>query len=124
MPSGMNHKLYFRIRHWVDKTLAVPVMTPATLAPVCFILLPCAALEYLTNGAAPNVLVWASALAAVGWMAFVGWRGLRMAKAGMLKSSRDYDRRGKHLLPEYAASESALAARLRKRRATRHSAAR
>jgi len=54
------------------------------------------------------------------WIGFVSWRGWRLMQTNSIKSARDYDRRAKFKLPpEYAASESLLAHRQRKRRSKR-----
>ena len=86
-----------------------------TLGPAALILFPSVMLEYLTNGAAPDVLVWICLAGAVGWMVFVGWRGVRVAKAATIKGDRDYDQKTKFMLPpEYADSESLRATNRRK----------
>jgi hypothetical protein len=121
-------KRYLRIRRWVDRDVSRPSVSSVAIGPACLALAPFVALEYLTDGAAPNALLALPAPIALGWFGFVCWRGSRMARAGMLKSSRDYDRKGKYLLPpEYANSESSFAAARRKRLsrdgANRHSGA-
>lgn len=56
----------------------------------------------------------------VAWVFFAAWRATRLLRADIIKSDRDYDRRGKYLLPpEYAATESPLAASRRRRRTRR-----
>jgi len=53
--------------------------------------------------------------AAVAWIAFTWWRGIRMAQAMAIKGDRSYDRSGKlSLVAEYHGTESATAARSRK----------
>ena len=54
------------------------------------------------------------------WSGFVVWRQLRLLRAAALKGERSYDRGGKAMLSaDYADSESATAARLRRERAKR-----
>lgn len=117
MEPIISAKTVWRIRRWVDHEVSKPTYNSFAFAPACFALTPFVALEFVTHGASPDWLLVLPITFAVAWVGLVIWRGARMAKAGSLKSSRDYDRKGKYLLPpEYADSESTLAARTRKTR--------
>lgn len=63
-----------------------------------------------------KVILWAlMAAIAFPWYAFVGWRAWRLAQAALWRGDRHYDTIGKFRLPpEYAATESATAARKRR----------
>ena len=52
--------------------------------------------------------------AAATWVAFVGWRLVRLMRAKALKSARYYERKGRyHLAPEYHETTSAILDRRR-----------
>lgn len=101
-------RAYLMLRRWVDgcwsehRDSRVLVL----LAGVPFILVPVLGRWWLV----PSILIVAV------WIAFVGWRGSRMARA----SDVHYDRRTKFLLArEYRSSESAMKTSFRKKRRRR-----
>jgi hypothetical protein len=113
---------YLKVRHWVDARLSSESWLVRN-RPFKDSILVFAVLAL--TGWAPFVPRWAvsssSVVAAAFWLlwiAFVGWRAARLIRAGNYKSARDYDQRGKFLLPpEYAASESYMTHQRRSRKA-------
>jgi uncharacterized membrane protein len=108
-------RLYRKVRRWVDReldTVARGFMIPLFAAAGVGIV---AAREL--SGWAEWIAVGAVAASAAAWIGFVAWRAWRLMRASGLRGDRDYDRRIKHdLPPEYADTESATAARRRRRR--------
>ena len=81
----LRNRTYLKVRRWVDRTIAAPGMASLALGPACLFVFPFVMLEQLTRGAAPDALLLCAMLPMIGWMVFVGWRGARMAKAGILE---------------------------------------
>jgi hypothetical protein len=101
---------YVRLRRIVDKDLANSVrpLTPS-LSFLPFFLLQIVLQQRSWAG-------WSLAISAGGaWLMFVGWRAVRLLKAGALKGDRSYDQISKFALPpEYSSTESATKARQRR----------
>jgi hypothetical protein len=113
---------YLKLRHWVDAQLASGswlVRRRPFKDSILIFAIPALLgwAPFVPRWAVSSSLVVAAAMWLL-WIAFVGWRAARLIRAGNYKSARDYDRRGKFLLPpEYAASESYMSHRRRSRKA-------
>ena len=107
---------YLTVRRWIDHDIAHRYRAPsvqisAVLTGVLVMFLLCADGWLLRLALAPFLLLSAICTG------FIFWRLSRIMRATTILSARDYDHRGKFLLPpEYANSESSLAAARRKRR--------
>ncbi|WAC60705.1 hypothetical protein [Brevundimonas sp. SL130] len=113
---------YFKMRHWVDAQLSSEsrhVRERPFIVSLIILFIPALLgwAPFVPRWAVSSSLVVAAAFW-VSWIAFVGWRAARLIRASNYKSARDYDRRGKFLLPpEYAASESYMSHKRRSRKA-------
>lgn len=114
------NRSYLKVRRWVDQDLLayprrpISLMGPLFVAPLAF-----AAASFF--GMLTVVVFYT--LVAPGlalWTTFVLWRAGRIMRAAAIRGDRQFDQRGKYLLPpEYAASESATAAGRRRRNSRR-----
>ena len=111
---------YLRVRREIDAQLAskspqtqgLPFAAGAAalIIPMLLVFVPAVPQWALQGSWLIGLALWAL------WVIFLIWRAARLIRAGDYKSARDYDRRGKFLLPpEYAASESYLSHRRRSR---------
>lgn len=111
---------YLRVRRWVDRDLAAyPRDSLALWGPTGIAILALVG-AYNAGPAEPVAvaLFWLLIAPPWGaWMGFLLWRASRIIRFEAIKGDREYDQRGKFLLPpEYARSESVAAASRRERR--------
>lgn len=113
----MMRRIYLRIRRMVDYDIEEN-QRPASLV-LGFVPLIVAGMAGVEAASVSGGALWFVLLTiCLVWTSFVLWRAYRMSRAWILRSDRDYDRRGKFLLSrEYWQSESATSARRRRRRA-------
>lgn len=110
---------YLWVRRWVDHDLANQRRPTSIFGPLFFMLFAMIAADwaggvFFVTGWSVIVPIFAA------WMAFVCWRLIRLLRAMTIKGDREFDQRGKYLLPpEYAASESYLAHQKRRNRLRR-----
>ena len=116
----MRGQNYLRVRRWVDRDLAayprdsLALWGPTGIAALLFVG------AYNAGPAEPVAVALFWLLIAppwAAWLVFVLWRASRIIRCETIKGDREYDQRGKYLLPpEYARSESVAAANSRDRR--------
>jgi hypothetical protein len=110
---------YRRVRRWVDHDLAYQWRPLSIFGPLFLVMFVMIAANWA--GGVPVVLGWTiiAPVYAV-WMAFICWRIIRLIRTVTIKGDREFDQRGKYLLPpEYTASESYLAHQKRRSRLRR-----
>ncbi|MGA0546432.1 hypothetical protein ACO2Q1_14260 [Brevundimonas sp. VNH65] len=117
MGRRWTNRTYLKVRKWVDDDLTeVRGRAISLFAPVYAGIGALVAAGLL--GPVGIGVFWLLALPAlIACEVFVLWRAVRLSRAFTILGDRDYDRRGKYLLPpEYANTESPLAAKRRKLR--------
>jgi hypothetical protein len=109
----ITRQIWILARGWTDGVLRDSASrVELTLLPGMLPFLPLALIGHRFPRAWIFAAVWF-----VAWMIFVSWRYLRYLKEISIKGDRHFDRVGKYdLPPEYADSESATAARQRRKR--------
>ncbi|HST91375.1 MAG TPA: hypothetical protein VLJ13_04175 [Brevundimonas sp.] len=104
--------IYVVVRRWVDARFSSDETRQGDLVvlPVVILVLP------LWFAGSMPILAACGVVIALAWLWFVSWRAWRLIRTASIKDARDYDRRGKFLIPpEYATSESHFAHHRRKR---------
>ncbi|HEY0595712.1 MAG TPA: hypothetical protein VGD20_07865 [Sphingopyxis sp.] len=106
-------QIWILARGWTDGVLRDSASrVELTLLPGMLPFLPLALIDHQFSRAWIFAAVWF-----VAWTIFASWRYLRYLKEISIKGDRHFDRVGKYdLPPEYADSESATAARQRRKR--------
>ena len=98
-------KAYLAVRRWVDREW-VDGMGYKSLVAVSLV-------PFLPTPLIGNWWIVPGAILSIGWTVFVGWRGVRLARANDL----NYDRKTKwSLSKEYHSTESAAKARFKRKR--------
>ncbi|MFC5344553.1 hypothetical protein ACETK8_18035 [Brevundimonas staleyi] len=110
---------YLIVRRWIDHDIAHRYRAPSVQVSglltglLVMILL-------LAEGWLLRLAIFPLLLVSSAWTGFVFWRVSRITRALTIKGDRQYDQKGKFMLPpEYANSESTTAAERRKRRRSR-----
>lgn len=111
--------IFIRVCRFVDKDLSrsgYVRLAPWSIALACAtVALPVPFLSH-PYGVGEVVIIGLAAGLCLGWLTFVGWRGLRLIKAASLRADRTFDRTGKFELPtDHASTESSTAASRRRR---------
>ncbi len=120
MARRWKNETYLKVRRWVDRDVTTyprysVAFQGAFIAMIVLLLGAHALGRVATLGFWLLIFpLWAA------WTAFVLWRVVRITRAATIRGDRGYDQKTKFILPpEYAQSESVLAASRRGRRSRR-----